>query len=97
MGDYGSRHCGRDVCAFDGNLYWNASGQSVLFGDRGFSEWQAAGQDKDSIIADPLFADPEHGDFRLKPGSPATKIGFEPWNISGVGPVKHSDNVRDEH
>ena len=34
VGDYGSGHCGRDVCAFDHNLYWNASGQPVLFGDK---------------------------------------------------------------
>ncbi len=28
VGDYGSRRCGRDVCAFDRNLYWNASGRA---------------------------------------------------------------------
>lgn len=38
------------------------------------------------MIADPLFVDPEHGDFRLRPGSPAAKIGFEAWDPSDVGP-----------
>ena len=97
VGDGGSGHCGRDVCAFDHNLYWNASGQPVLFGDKTFTQWQAAGQDGNSLIADPLFVDPEHGDFRLKPGSPAANIGFEPWDISAVGPVKDLDNGPYEH
>jgi len=85
VGDYGSGNCGRDVCVFDRNLYWNASSKPVLFANKGFSEWQAVGQDKDSLIADPLFVDPEHGDFRLRPGSPAAQIGFEPWDMSDIG------------
>jgi hypothetical protein len=86
VGDYGSGRCGRDVCAFDHNLYWNASGKPVLFGKKGLAEWQAAGQDKNSLIADPLFVDPWRGDFRLRPRSPAAKLGFEPWDFSAVGP-----------
>ena len=34
VGDYGSGHDGRNVCAFDHNLYWITSGQPVLFGDK---------------------------------------------------------------
>ena len=74
------------MCAFDHNLYWNASGAPVTFSGKSFTEWQAAGQDKDSLIADPLFVDAERNDFRLRPGSPATKIGFQPWDFSVVGP-----------
>jgi hypothetical protein len=55
VGDYGREHTGRDVCAFDRNLYWNASGKPVLFGTMSFAEWQATGQDKGSRVADPLF------------------------------------------
>ncbi len=86
IGTYGGERWGRDICAFDHNLYWNVSGQPVLFANQSFAEWQAAGQDKDGVIADPLFADPAHGDFTLRPGSPASQIGFEPWDISAVGP-----------
>ena len=34
--------------------------------------------DPQSKIADPLFVAPEKDDFRLKPDSPALKMGFEP-------------------
>ena len=37
-------------------------------------------------MADPLFTNPDKGDFRLKPGSPAAKIGFKPIDVSKVGP-----------
>ncbi len=79
-------------CTYDRNLYWNASRKPLLFGDKGlgFAEWQAAGKDLHSIIADPLFLDPEHDDFRLGPGSPAAQIGFEPWDLASVGPRSSS-------
>ena len=86
IGASGIDNSGTTVCLFDRNLYWNASGQPILFGDKTLEQWQAAGQDTNSIVADPLFADPEKRDFRLLPGSPATKIGFEPWDLRAVGP-----------
>ena len=85
VGSYGGGW-GRDVCVFERNLYWNASGQAVLFANKSFSEWQAAGQDTNSLIADPLFVDPAQGDFALRPGSSVERIGFEPWDLSAVGP-----------
>jgi hypothetical protein len=54
-----------------------------------WEQWQEKrGQDKHSLIADPLLADPEHGDFSLKPDSPALKLGFQPIDLSRVGPRK---------
>jgi hypothetical protein len=70
----------------DKNLYWVMGGGPVLFGTMNWEAWQARGMDRASFVADPLFEDPEHFDFRLKPGSPASKIGFEPFDLSGVGP-----------
>ncbi len=84
-------------CAFDHNLYWNASGAPLLFGDTSFADWQRAGHDEQSIIADPLFVDPEHGDFKLRPGSPAAQIGFEPWDLSAVGPRPRPTASRSDH
>ena len=86
VGDYGSEHCGRDVCAFDHNLYWNTSGRPIFFGTKSLDDWKALGHDRHSLIADPMFVDPEKGDFRLRPGSRATEIGFEPWDLTRVGP-----------
>jgi hypothetical protein len=48
--------------------------------------WQQAGGDVHSIVADPLFVDAENGDFRLKPESPALKLGFEPIPFDKIGP-----------
>lgn len=73
-------------CFFDRNLYWTPSGEPVRFGGQSWARWQAAGKDHNGLIADPLFVDPEHGDFTLRPGSPAAQIGFEPWDLSAVGP-----------
>lgn len=67
-----------DQFHLDYNLYWRASEQPIQFGKESLAEWQKRGQDIHSLVADPLFADPEHGDFTLKPGSPAAKIGFQP-------------------
>lgn len=70
---------------FDNNLYWDSSGEGFDFAGRSFEEWQAAGYDQNSIIADPLFADIEGRDFTLSPESPAFKIGFEPIDMSKIG------------
>jgi hypothetical protein len=69
----------------DDNLYWNAKG-SVVFLSHPLNEWQKdKGKELHSLVADPLFVDPEHGDFHLKPGSPALKIGFKPWDYTKAG------------
>lgn len=86
VGHYGDDNCGRSVCAFDSNLYWHATGKPVQFGKKSFAEWQAVGHDKTSIIADPMFSDPENADFRLRSDSTSNQIGFEGWDLSNVGP-----------
>jgi hypothetical protein len=96
LGASGVENGGTNVCAFGRNLYWNASGAPVLFGNKALAEWQAGGQDTNSIVADPLFVDPAHGDFRLRPGSPARQIGFEPWDLANVGPRPGSPSVGPE-
>lgn len=70
----------------DYNLYYNARGP-VKFLQYDFAEWKKKGLylDQHSLIEDPLFADPENGDFTLKAGSPAFQIGFEPIGIGHAG------------
>ena len=78
-----------DKCAMDRNCYWAAPPAAApKFAGMDFKAWQAKGQDKSSVLADPLFADPSKADFRLPKESPALKLGFEPIDISGVGPRK---------
>jgi parallel beta-helix repeat protein len=74
-----------DQFHMDFNLYWQAAGQPFQFGRESLAEWQKRGQDVHSLVADPLFTDPEHGDFTLKPGSTAAKIGFQAIDLSQVG------------
>lgn len=71
---------------FEKNLYWNTAGKPVVFpGGLTLEQWQAQGQDSGSIIADPLFENAAAADFRLKPDSPAMKLGFRPIDTSQVG------------
>jgi hypothetical protein len=43
-------------------------------------------ESKDNLVnTDPLFIDPAKGDFRLKPDSPAYKLGFKPIPFEKIG------------
>lgn len=70
----------------DYNLYWDISGKPPGFAGATFEEWQAKGHDGHSILADPMFIDANNYDFRLRCGSPATAIGFQPIDITMAGP-----------
>ena len=89
---YGERSLNERLAAkespgdWDENLYWHTAGEDKLrFYRRSFAEWQAIGLDGKSRIADPQFVDAAAYDFRLKPGSPALGLGFQPLDISRVG------------
>ena len=43
------------------------------------------GYDANSIVADPLFVNPTEDDYRLKPDSPAFKLGFEAIDVEIIG------------
>jgi hypothetical protein len=76
-----------DKYAMDRNCYWAAAPAGPpKFAGMDFQQWQAKGQDKSSVVADPLFVNPSKADFRLQKGSPALKLGFEPIDTSTVGP-----------
>jgi hypothetical protein len=82
----------------DLNLLWDASGEAPRLGDGqgaghgglrkayAFPQWQALGLDRHSVVADPGFVDAARRDLRLRPDSPALLLGFEPIDLSDVGP-----------
>jgi len=73
---------------FDYNLYWHVGDPDPVFpGGYTFGEWQdEMGQDKHSLVADPLFKDVARGDFNLRPDSPAIRLGFKPFALPVIGP-----------
>ena len=77
---------GGDRFLMDRNLYWHTTGSAPSFpGNANLAAWRQRGHDRESLVADPLFADPAAGDFRLLPGSPAARIGFVPFPLDGFG------------
>ena len=66
------------------NCYWNVSGR-VQFMGKSLAQWQAAGHESGSIVANPLFANPVRSDFHLNPRSPALRLGFRPFNSEQAG------------
>jgi len=44
--------------------------------------------DVNSIVGDPMFVDSAKGDFSVKPGSPALKLGFKNFPMDKFGVVK---------
>ncbi len=69
----------------DYNIYYCASDHEL--GKQMLKKQQRDGVDAHSLAVDPLFVDPENGDFRLKPDSPAITLGFAPFDMSKVGLV----------
>ena len=80
------------------NLYWRMPGrkgdaaEENVFASNAkmapltLSAWQAkTGNETGSVYADPQFVDYEHRDFRLKPTSPALKLGFVPFDSARAG------------
>jgi parallel beta-helix repeat protein len=60
-------------------------GDALKVRELSLAEWQEMGYDKDSSAKDPLFVDPMHDDFRLRPDSPAIQLGFVPIPLSTIG------------
>ncbi len=60
----------------DRNLYWPGPTTNKIF---------KAGCDAHSIVADPLFRDAAKDDYRLRPESPAYKLGFKDIPYGKIG------------
>ncbi len=95
MAIYCGRKAAHTIVRWDRNLYWHGGQEVKVFAPgnepypqwfRPLAFWQGLGFDKESLVADPQFVDAKQHDYRLKPTSPALKLGFEPIDLSTVGP-----------
>jgi hypothetical protein len=66
---------------FDRNLYRSPAQLAIA---------QSGGREKHSLASPPGYLAPERGDFRVGPGSPAFRLGFENFPMDAFG-------VRSEH
>ena len=66
------------------NLWWCCAGEP-RFNGKSYAEWQTGGRDAGGLVADPGFVNPAARDFRLRPGSPALKLGFKPFDPAEAG------------
>jgi hypothetical protein len=69
------------------NVFWDTehAPEQWIMGGYTWEQWRKRGVDAQSVAADPLFVDAAGRDFRLKPGSPALTLGFEPPDLAAVG------------
>lgn len=89
---YAVRNFPYDRTTIDSNIVMHA-GTVTIQGvkadpEKHWDEWRRSGMDRNSEIADPLFVDVENGDYRLKPESPALKLGFQQLSTEKIGPYK---------
>lgn len=70
----------------DYNCYFcTDSEKKIEFQGISFDEWQKKGQDVNSVIADPQFADVAAGNFTPKNKAMLKKIGFKPFDYTKAG------------
>ncbi len=91
---YSVRNLDFETTVSDYNVIWHFG--KPLLTERGsrtppeqqWARWKAHGFEQHSVIADPRFVDPARDDFRLRPDSPALRLGFKPIPIEKIGPYE---------
>jgi hypothetical protein len=72
------------------NIYYCKADRSRS--DSVLKKLQDDGVDANSRAVDPMFVDPENGDFSFRPGSPALALGIEPLDTAKMGLIKEKNN-----
>lgn len=78
-----------ETMEMDFNLYYNSKDEGWM--DTHLSRMRAAELEKSSLFGDPMFVDPEGGDFSFQPGSLAIALGIEPLDTSKMGRLNNDD------
>ncbi|MCD6338363.1 MAG: right-handed parallel beta-helix repeat-containing protein [Verrucomicrobia bacterium] len=69
------------------NIFFSGAGRIERVHQRDYRRGRVElGPPQGTLAADPLFVDPEKGDWRYRAGSPARKLGLEPIDVEAVGP-----------
>ena len=76
------------------NCFFKAAGGPLDFAGKSLDQWQAAGHEQGSIIAEPKFKNPSQYDFTLAADSPAIKLGFRPFDYTKAGVYGDPEWVR---
>ncbi|MEN6304817.1 MAG: right-handed parallel beta-helix repeat-containing protein [Armatimonadia bacterium] len=80
------------------NLIWHA-GLPIAMNLAGVEDgnywaaWQKLGFGLNSVIADPRFVDAKRDNYRIRPGSPALRLGFKPLPYEKMGLYKSPDRA----
>ena len=69
---------------FDRNCFWDITEKDPYFDDMTPEQFRMI-RDAKTLVADPMFKDPLHGDFTFKSLKTARKIGFKPFDYSRAG------------
>lgn len=79
----------------DRNLYWDTRSNKIRFLNYSFAEWKNnKGKDINSVVADPMFKDPDNGDFSFINSQNIKKIDFKPFDYKKAGVYGSSEWIR---
>ncbi len=67
------------------NVWFDVSAKPKFAHNLDWAQWCATGHEVNGVYADPLFVNAAANDFRLKPESPAFKMGFKAWDYATAG------------
>lgn len=77
---------GKGKLRMNHNLFWKTDGSEPLFIGKSLPQWrEGTGRDKDSIVADPGFADAKRGDWAIGNAEAIRQIGFEAFDPMQAG------------
>jgi Bacterial Ig-like domain (group 3) len=80
-------YAGSADCSMPTNAFFTTDSTCQVHTSVSFPSWQALGEDTGSIVANPQFVNPYYpaDDFSLQSGSPASQVGFVPFDMSAPG------------